>query len=287
MKNILKITTFLLLSAVTLSCSEDENPADKFLGKQDVTFIMNGETYSLKGGEYYQSQGELNCEITKIEHTKPTSELKLSLENSQVFDNFSFNFKNSFNGEETSVGKTMENPYFFAFTMVLPSDGDYYVGAIIDGQNSPVFGSPDHAIEVDIVNVSLVINERVSNGNEKVVDGVRKDYPKEKIGGVLNIQFTDDDGENHNIEMDFKLEGDNIVIEPDNNITSGSGDDDNGGGTGGGTDCDNLVYSGPTDGQIKQFCQSAQLYKCLGATNELNYVCDVLASYNASCSYCN
>lgn len=62
-------------------------------------------------------------------------------------------------------------------------------------------------------------------------------------------------------------------------------DPDTGGGGSG--NCADLTYNGPTEGQIMQFCKAAQLYDCEGATTEKAYVCEILASYGASCQYCN
>ncbi|GEQ86727.1 hypothetical protein ULMS_22350 [Patiriisocius marinistellae] len=289
----LQLTIFIAFFAVLFSCSDDENPADNFLGTQDVTLTLNNQPHELKAGEYYQSQNEANCEITEIMHTGNSVEFEFTLENSNVFDRFSFNYRSSFNGEPIPVGQTVENPWFFSFSMALANEDNYYVGSLLQGESYIGHtGYPDNAIEVIIDNITLVINERVSNGNEEVIDGVRQDYPFEKISGVLNVEFSNEAGESQNVEMDFNLEGENIVIEPDNNIFTDPGDDGgngNGGGGngGGGADCDNLVYSGPTTGQDMQWCQAAQLYQCLGATTELNYVCDALAQSNVNCSYCN
>jgi hypothetical protein len=290
MKKILKISTTLLLFAVILSCSDDENPADNFLGKQDVLITLNGDSFPMKGGEYYKSTNESNCDITEIKHLGSSAEFSFKLENSTNFERFSFNYQSTFNGDPVALGETIVNPWFFAYSFKLTNEDSYYVGAMIDGESNTgnTSGYPDNAVLVTIENVSLVINKRVSNGNEQVIDGVRQEYPLEKVSGVLTIEFTDEAGERQNVSMDFDLEGDNIVIEPDENIFSdpvgdGSGD----GGGSGGTDCGNLVYTGPTEGQIMQWCQAAQLYQCLGATNELMYVCDALAEYGGSCSYCN
>ncbi|GEQ87043.1 hypothetical protein ULMS_25510 [Patiriisocius marinistellae] len=80
-------------------------------------------------------------------------------------------------------------------------------------------------------------------------------------------------------------------VDPNSGGNGSGGNGGNGsggnGGNGGGANCDNLNYNGPTEGQIMQFCQAAQLYECLGATTEQDYVCDVIASYGASCPYCN
>ncbi len=53
------------------------------------------------------------------------------------------------------------------------------------------------------------------------------------------------------------------------------------------SNCGSLSYNGPTEGQIMQFCQAAQLYDCEGAATERAYVCSVIADYGASCPYCN
>ena len=87
----------------------------------------------------------------------------------------------------------------------------------------------------------------------------------------------------------FVSSGGNVLAGP-NAIggagSSGGGDDDGGDG-GSGTGCDDLAYNGPTEGQVMQWCQAAQIYECLNATDELNYLCDVIANYGASCPYCN
>ncbi len=287
MINTLKITIFLALFVGVFACSKDDNPADDFLGTQDVTLMLNGESFAMKGGDYYNSLGESNCEIADIRLDASSFEFKFN--NGVGFERFSFKFSNTFGIEGLPIGVVNQNPGFFFFSFKQANEGESFVGAQLNGEDTYVNGDIGDSQRVEITNSSLIINERVSNGNEQVIDGVRQDYPLERIGGTLNVSFNNELGESQNLEVDFALEGDNIVIEPDENIFSDPVDDGgNGGGNGGGgADCNNLVYSGPTSGQDMQWCQAAQLYQCLGATTELNYVCDALAQSNVNCSYCN
>jgi hypothetical protein len=286
MKNILKITSALLLFTVFLSCSEDENPADNFLGTQDVTITFNGVSYPMKAGEYYDSQGTSNSEITRIECNGNSTEFGLTLDNSENFGRFGFNYKSSFNGEAVAVGQTVVNPWFFGFTLKLANGGSIYTGAMLGGESNTAGIFETEETIVTTTNVTLVINERVSNGTEQVIDGVRQDYPLERVSGVLSLDFVDYTGDSQNLTMDFSLEGINIVNEPDEFIftdpSNGGGDDD------GGSDCGNLTYNGPTEGQAAQWCANAQILQCIDDTSpEYNYQCQVIEDYGVNCPYCD
>jgi len=274
MKNVF---IFLLLT-VFISCSKDENSADKFLGTQDVTITLNSKSYPMKGGEYYNSQNESNCEITTIEmDLNSSARFKFTLENSAFFEKFSFTFSNAFGDVGLPVGQIIEKPYFFAYSLTLANGGDSY----IEGG----FGQNNYA-DTNIENVSLKINERVSNGVEKIVDGVRKDYPKEKITGVLNLRFKDNAGESQVLKMDFDLEGDNIVLERVETSTTTGGDGNDG--SGGDGNCSNLTYNGPTEGQAAQWCANAQILQCIDDSSpEYKYQCQIIKDYDVNCSYCN
>ncbi|GEQ87305.1 hypothetical protein ULMS_28130 [Patiriisocius marinistellae] len=104
-----------------------------------------------------------------------------------------------------------------------------------------------------------------------------------KIKGSYSISLTSGrSAEDHTLDVEFDIN--------DSNTLSPIYTPDNGGGSNNGRgniDCGNLVYNGPTEGQIIQFCQTAQLYECLGQTTELEYVCDAIESYGASCPYCD
>ncbi len=282
-----RLQSFLLLAIylVFFSCSDDENPADNFKGTQDVTITFQGETYDLKGGEYYASLSESNCDISTIRHFGNNAESRFSLSGAPSINRFTFGYNSTFNSDPVPVGQTLTNPYFFYFSISKPGRESYYVGALLGGQSAPANDFNDNAIEVEIENASVTINSRFSNGNERVVDGVRDEYPLEKVTGKIDVQFKDENNVSQNLSADFDLEGDNIVIEPDDIIITPPVD--TGGSGSGGGDCGNLTYNGPTEGQIKQFCEAAQLYDCLGASTEKAYVCSIIADYGASCPYCN
>lgn len=286
MKLVFRITLYVVLAVLAISCSDDENPADNFLGTQDVTITVNDQAYALKGGTYYDEQDESNCNINEIVHFGNSSTFRFGLDNGVGIDVFSFNYNTSFNTDAVAVGQIITDPYFFSFSMRFENQESFYRGAVINGQDAYAGNGSANEVVVGIQNISIVINERVSNGREQVIDGVRQEYPLEKVSGALNFSFTDESGNSQDVSMDFNLEGENIVIEPDEFISSDSSDDEGNGG-GSGSDCGNLEYNGPTEGQITQFCQAAQLAQCTGNTAEYNYLCDVIASYNASCPYCN
>lgn len=286
MKLVFRITLYVVLAVLAISCSDDENPADNFLGTQDVTITVNDQAYALKGGTYYDEQDESNCNINEIVHFGNSSTFRFGLDNGVGIDVFSFNYNTSFNTDAVAIGQIITDPYFFSFSMRFENQESFYRGAVINGQDAYAGNGSANEVVVGIQNISIVINERVSNGREQVIDGVRQEYPLEKVSGALNFSFTDESGNSQDVSMDFNLEGENIVIEPDEFISSDSSDDEGNGG-GSGSDCGNLEYNGPTEGQITQFCQAAQLAQCTGNTAEYNYLCDVIASYNASCPYCN
>jgi hypothetical protein len=286
MKSVFRITLYVVLAVLAISCSDDENPADNFLGTQDVTITVNDQAYALKGGAYYDEQDESNCDINEIVHFGDSSTFRFGLNNGVGIDIFNFTFDTDFNSNGVAVGQIVTNPYFFSFTMRFENQVSFYRGGVINGQDAYFGNGSSNEVVVSIQNVSMVVNERVSNGREQVIDGVRQDYPLEKVSGALNFSFTDESGNSQDVSMDFNLEGENIVIEPDEFISSDTSDDDGNGG-GSGTDCGNLEYNGPTEGQIAQFCQTAQLAQCTGNTTEYNLLCDIIADYEATCPYCN
>ena len=201
-QKILSIAVIFFAAVILNSCFKEDDETPNFLGKQDVTITIDGdESYVLKSGPYYESTGESNCNITRIifeDIYTDSYKFFFTLEDSDVFDVFSFTFSNSFGGNPLVIGETINSPYFFAAVITfLDNDDKYEVGQ---------FGSTEEALPA-----SLIIDEMFSNGVEKIVDGERLDYPKENIVGMINFNITDKNGKIHEVSMDFNLEGDDIV----------------------------------------------------------------------------
>jgi len=232
-KYILLLSVFIL----SVSCAKEENRADNFVGKQEVTITLdNHEPLTFYSGEYYDSENMTNADIARIIVSPSDREFKFTIRDTEIFDIFSFSYEDTFASSITEItaGIVTENPYFFSSYMEFTEDylisdtstsNELDLAAIFNNGayvNTGIFGSDSPYGTLSTL--TLEVTDMYSNGVEKYIDGVRKDYPLEMIEGSLNIEFMDEEDQFHTLKMDFYLEGDDIVKERTEDITTDDGD---------------------------------------------------------------
>lgn len=212
---------YIILLLLTFSnCSKDDDPANSFKGRQEIEIILDDlPPIIYKGGDYYESLNEHNADFTKVDLKilDGSNNFSFTMKNTNMFNTFSFYVDNSFSFDLIGKDiKTVENPYFFSSALNYTDDYDQYR---VDDDNIYAFGSSlgDGGVESS----KLTITEFHSNGNEKVIDGERKAYPYEKIKGNLVFSYKNNSSNQlHNVKVNFNFEGDNIIKENDNIVTS-------------------------------------------------------------------
>ena len=273
--NILKLLS-LALFVFFISCKDDDCPTcsdgnSTFL----VDMVFDGQTYNLEGGYDFGEESETYIVSSVTQYYEDYSRFELSFKKSgfgandpdDIFPTFIVNLNSN---EDPTIGIPQTiSPAVFSlitpttrYTQLNEDDFDF---------------NNDFDTHIDVTDFELEITDIVRNSETGV----------HKLVGNYSVSFTSGrSATNHTINVNFDMTDQNILGTPYSAPTGGGGNS-GGGNSGGNADCDNLVYNGPTEGQVMQWCQAAQLYECLDATTELSYICDVIAEYGASCPYCN
>lgn len=218
-----KLFYIICISVILTNCSKDDDLAHSFTGKQEIEIFLDDlPPIIYKGGEFFESLNQNNSDFTGINYYELG--FSFSMEKTNMFEKFAFGFQEVFNFTTEQIN----NPFFFSANLEFTDEYSDYKLPQSSGNGHGVdylnIGSEDSRVD----SVNLNITEFHSNGNEKVIDGVRQAYPLEKIKGNLEFSYKNDlNGKNHKIKVNFDFEGKNIIKEDDEIIiTTPSGEND-------------------------------------------------------------